>query len=139
MKKIFILLLFFLSNNLFAAGILFDDLSVTDSVKNLNLGGHSVIVEKSGVILEKCNNGEIFISSNVGPGMIILKNCNDVSVTLESGVNLLLDKKTKIRSLYIKNNDSVNSLESFQAELKNIKNNSKELPFIENVFLEENL
>ena len=139
MKKIFILLLFFLSNNLFAAGILFDDLSVTDSVKNLNLGGHSVIVEKSGVILEKCNNGEIFISSNVGPGMIILKNCNDVSVTLESGVNLLLDKKTKIRSLYIKNNVSVNSLESFQAELKNKKNNSKELPFIENVFLEENL
>lgn len=131
-RKNFLFVLIFISTvfSLFAADIFYGDTTIKESVKNLNLGGHSVKVADSGIVFEKCTNGEIVVTSEVGPGMITLKNCKNISLVLECNVCLLLDKNTEIESLYIKENAIVKSLEIFQSDLKNKKIESKKRPVV---------
>lgn len=135
-RKISFFFCLILSFNLFAESVVFDDFKILNSVKNLDLGGHTAVIEESGVVLEKCSNGEIVISETVGPGLVTLKNCHDISVVLESSACLLLDSKTEVENLYIKSNGLVNSMEVFQAEMKNKKISQKKLPLIKNVVVE---
>lgn len=96
-------------------------------------------VENSGIVFEKCTNGVIVVTSGVGPGMITLKNCKNISVVMECNAYLLLDKNTELESLYVKENAVIDSLENFQAELSKKNTKQKKRPLVRVLMQEEGL
>jgi len=132
-KKIFFTFIFVLSLNLLVAEKKTGDLKITESAKGVDFGGHTAVIEESGLVLEKCSNGKLTVSSSVGPGLITLKNCRSITVELESDACLLLDSKTELECLIIKSNALVDSLEFFQAQRQNKKIELKKKAFVKQI------
>ncbi|MCQ2577394.1 MAG: hypothetical protein MJ176_02565 [Treponema sp.] len=107
-------------------------------VKSKDLNGKTLYVDESGIELCNYHNGRIVAKSSVGPGLLILKNCNDISLEINSNVYLLLDKKTSISDLYIKSNALVESLESFMMEQNSkLKIDSENKAFVDTIHIDE--
>lgn len=110
---------------------IFSLVKITSGIKGVDLYGQTLYLEKSDTELKKYHNGKIVVKSSFGPELLILKDCHDISLELNSNVYLLLDNKTSITELNIKSNAHVDSLEYFMLEQnsKNIKESEKR-PYI---------
>lgn len=107
---------------LFVAAVVFGAIKIVSIVKGNDLNGKTISVMESGTVLNKYHNGKIIIKSSVETGLVILKNCHDISVVVQSNACLLLDNKTSIKKLSVRSNALVDSLEAFQ-----LKQNGKQL------------
>lgn len=109
-------IVFFFIALIFISILTFTLVKITSNAKGKDLNGRTIYVEESGTELNKYCNGEIIVNSSFGPGLLILKDCHDISLELNSNVYLLLDNKTSITDLNIKSNAHVDSLEAYMFE-----------------------
>lgn len=102
--------------------------------KGFDLDGKNYHVKESGNVIKNFYNGQIVIDSSVGPGLVILKGCHDISLEVQSNAYLLLDNRTSVKNLIIKSNGLVDSLESFLYEEKGkILMDSERRPKVERI------
>lgn len=113
---------------------IFSLVKITSGIKGVDLYRQTLYLEKSDTELKKYHNGKIVVKSSFGPELLILKDCHDISLELNSNVYLLLDNKTSITELNIKSNAHVDSLEYFMLKQnrKNIKESEKR-PYINTI------